>query len=270
LVVAKKKLHNLGASPTQTHHKEIFMLTEEDIWYFKTTGFYQVRQTLPDELVQRLNAVTDTEIAQMNEPIVWEENGIPKPENVRRLSKIFDRDQVYLEAASHPIVLDVLENIIGPNIEILTNKHNHIMVRPAGSYPVPWHAGEEPYDHTLITALIYLEASTLENGCIRIVPGSHNRPFINKRRPQKQREDFKDCDHYYRSVPIPMPRGGILLFNDCCFHGSDTNFSNHSRRSMTVAFRAHDAHDVLKDDPEKILVRGEKAYTGHPHPLIQN
>ncbi|MXW81204.1 MAG: hypothetical protein F4Z57_19900 [Gemmatimonadetes bacterium] len=26
-------------------------------------------------------------------------------------------------------------------------------------------------------------------------------------------------------------------------------------------------NDVLKDDPEKILVRGERAYTGHPHPF---
>ena len=36
--------------------------------------------------------------------------------------------------------------------------------------------------------------------------------------------------------------------------------------ALTVAYRAHDAHDVIKDDPEKILVRGEKVYTGHPHP----
>lgn len=245
------------------------MLTEEDLWYFKTTGFYQVRQTLPEDLVHRLNTVTDTQINDTIEPINWEDNENRSPEAVRRLSKIFDRNEAYLEAASHPIILDALESILGPNIEILTNKHNHIMVRPAGSYPVPWHAGEEPYDHTLMTALIYLEASTMENGCIRIVPGSHNRPFINKRRDQKQRADFHDSDHYYRSVPIPMPRGGVILFNDCCFHGSDTNQSNSSRRSMTVAYRAHDVHDVIKDDPEKILVRGKKAYTGHPHPLVK-
>ena len=35
---------------------------------------------------------------------------------------------------------------------------------------------------------------------------------------------------------------------------------------MTLAYRAHDAHDVLKEDPEKILVRGERVYTGHTHP----
>jgi ectoine hydroxylase-related dioxygenase (phytanoyl-CoA dioxygenase family) len=242
------------------------MITEEDLWYFKTTGFYKVRETLPGDLVDRLNEVTSRQIAGMHEPIVWEEKEDREPKNVRRLSKIFLRDPVYFEAASHPIILNALEGIIGPNIEVLTNKHNHVMVRPSGSYPVPWHAGEEPYDHTLITGLIYLEESTVENGCVRIVPGSHNRPFLNPRRPQKQRDNFYDSDNYYRAVPIPMPRGGVLLFNDCCYHGSDTNSSDHSRRSMTVAYRAHDAHDVIKDDPEKVLVRGEKVYTGHPHP----
>ncbi len=240
------------------------MITEEDLWYFKTTGFYKVRQTLPVDLVERLNDVTSRQIADMREPIVWEEHGTRGPGNVRRLSKIFSRDVVYLEAAAHPVILDALEGFIGPNIEVLTNKHNHVMVRPPGSYPVPWHAGEEPYDHTLITGLIYLEASTIENGCVRIVPGSHNRPFVNPRRPREN--NFYDSENYYRAVPIPMPRGGVLLFNDCCYHGSDTNRSDHSRRSMTVAYRAHDAHDVIKDDPEKILVRGEKVYTGHPHP----
>lgn len=242
------------------------MITEEDIWYFKTTGFYRVRETLPDDLIEQLNAVTERQIADMCEPIVWEDNGPQCPANVRRLSKIFSRDAVYLQAATHPIILDALEGILGPNVEVLTNKHNHVMVRPAGSYPVPWHAGEEPYDHTLITGLIYLEESTLKNGCVRIVPGSHNRPFLNPRRPQARRDDFYHNDHYYRALPVPMPRGGVLLFNDCCYHGSDTNRSAHSRRSMTVAYRAHDAHDVVKDDPEKILVRGEKVYTGHPHP----
>ena len=49
------------------------MITEEDLWYFKTTGFYKVRETLPSDLVDRLNEVTSRQIADMREPIVWEE-----------------------------------------------------------------------------------------------------------------------------------------------------------------------------------------------------
>jgi len=165
---------------------------------------------------------------------------------------------------TQPMILDALEAVLGPHIELVTNKHNHLMVRPPGSDVVPWHSGEQPYDPVLITALIYLEESTLENGCIRLVPGSHMRPFNQDRRPKSE---FNESPFYHRALPVPMPQGGVLLFNDCCFHGAGANATSQSHRSMTIGYRAHDAHDVLKDDPEKILVRGEKVYTGHPYPF---
>ena len=60
---------------------------------------------------------------------------------------------------------------------------------------------------------------------------------------------------------MPMPSGGLLIFNDCCFHGADRNHSTASRRSMTLAFPVH---DVGLDDPEKILVCGKMTYIWHP------
>ena len=243
------------------------VLSEEDIWYFKYSGYYLLPDTLPEDLIDRLNEVTTTQVQKMIEPIVWENKEERKAASVRRLSKILDRDPVYLEAATYPAILDAIEGYIGPNIEMLTNKHNHIMVRPPGSFPVPWHSGEEPWEPTLITALIYLEESTMDNGCVHIVPGSHVRPFSRKRRPSG---DWASSKEYRRALPVPMPKGGVLLFNDCCFHGSDVNRTGQSRRSMTIGYRAHDSHDVLKDDPEKILVRGERIYTGHPHPFLNS
>lgn len=239
--------------------------SEEDIWYFQHSGYLRLPQTLSDDLVERLNAATDREIADLREPIVWEEGDGRQSANVRRLSKIIERDPVYLEAATQPFVLDAVEAALGPHIELLTNKHNHLMVRPPRSGVVPWHSGEEPYEATLVTALIYLEESTIENGCVRIVPGSHRRPFRQQRRYPGG--DFHESPFYYRALPVPMPKGGVLLFNDSCFHGADTNDTQHSRRSLTLGYRAHDAHTVDKNDPEKILVRGERVYTGHPHPF---
>ena len=239
--------------------------SDEDIWHFQHSGYYVVPQTVPEELIAQLNAATDRELMAMREPIVWEKGDGRKPNDVRRLSKILQRDPVFMEAATQPFLLDALEIALGPNIDLLTNKHNHLMVRPPQSGVVPWHSGEEAYEPTLATALIYLEESTIENGCVRIVPGSHHRPFRQQRRYPGG--DFHTHALYYHALPVPMPRGGILLFNDSCFHGADVNRSPHSRRSMTLGYRAHDAHDVAKEDPEKVLVRGEHTYTGHPHPF---
>lgn len=241
-------------------------MTDEEIWYFKYNGFYCLPERLPINLIERLNQTTQQALGEMCEPIVWETGMSRRPESIRRLSKIIERHAVYLEAATQPMILDALKGVLGPHIELLTNKHNHLMIRPPGSDIVPWHSGEETYDPVLIAALIYLEESTLENGCIRLVPGSHMRPFQQDRRPQTS---FYESPLYYRSVPMPMPQGGVLLFNDCCFHGATANTTDKSRRSMTLGYSSHDAHGVLKDDPEKILVCGSRIYTGHPHPFPQ-
>ena len=240
-------------------------LSDEDLWYCKQNGYHRLPDPLPSELIDRLNHVTDLEIAQLREPIISEETNSRTANDIRRLSKILSRDPVYLEAATHPTILDALENFLGPNIEILSNKHNHLMVRPPNSGVVSWHTGEQIYDPVLFTALIYLEESTIENGCIRIVPGSHQRFFRGEKRYPA--DEFKSQALYHRALPVPMPRGGVLLFDDRLYHGADVNNTHQSRRSMTLAYRAHDSHDVLKQDPEKILVRGQRVYTGHPHPF---
>lgn len=239
-------------------------LSNEDIWYCKQNGYHVIPDILPSKLIKRLSEKTVQLIMSMEEPIIWEIPGRRAPDNIRRLSKILSRDSVYLEAATHPLILDALEGILGPNIELLTNKHNHLMIRPPKSYAVPWHSGEETYNPVLFTALIYLEESTIENGCIRIVPGSHQRPLNSTHFSSEM--CFSSNPLYHRALPIPMPRGGILLFDDRLYHGADINRSQRSRRSMTIAYRTHDAHNIIKEDPEKILVRGERIYTGHTIP----
>ena len=79
-------------------------LPDEDLWYCKQNGYYRMPESLPDDLVDRLNTATDREIAAMKEPIVWEETDSRAPDDIRRLSKILARDPAYMEAATHPPV----------------------------------------------------------------------------------------------------------------------------------------------------------------------
>lgn len=74
-------------------------LTDEVRWYFLQNGFYRVREPLPEELVDRLNVVTDVQVEEKIEPIIWEKEESLGARVIRRLSKILDRDPVYFEAA---------------------------------------------------------------------------------------------------------------------------------------------------------------------------
>jgi len=77
-------------------------MTQEDIWYFKHNGFYRLPDRLPTDLVEQLNQTTRQQLDAMHEPIVWEADAAHRPEGIRRLSKIIERDPVYLTATTQP------------------------------------------------------------------------------------------------------------------------------------------------------------------------
>ena len=83
------------------------------------------------------------------------------------------------ELVRHPNVLDAVESVIGPNILIyhLTSW----LKEPNDRAHVSWHQdatywGLHPPNVT--TAWIALSESTTENGCMRVVPGTHHGPLL--------------------------------------------------------------------------------------------
>ena len=246
-------------------------LTPQEVWLFRHNGFIIPPGKLPDDLLDRVNAVTDRQVAEQIEPIVWKYDiSDPGRRIVNPLSKILDRDAAYLEAATHPVVLDALEALIGPNIELLTNKHNMMMIKPGNAPPVEWHRGEALHQPPLLTVSIAFGDATMENGCLRIVPGSHVDPSnVDEYMvggSWRRGMDFHKVEFFRHSVPVPVGRGQVLIFHDSVYHGSDANHTSDDRRALTFGYTAHATHDVRKDDPERKLVRGERAYRGHPVP----
>lgn len=248
-------------------------LTPEDIWYFHHNGYIVAPGRLPDELMDRINAVTDREVAEQIEPIDWRVDARdPNRRIVNRLSKVLLRAPEYFEAASHPAVLDPLEGILGPHVELYTNKHNMMMIKPAGAPTVGWHR-DEPVTALIVTMIVPLSDTNLHNGCLWVVPGSHVNPFeadphvLDRARNRAiEYGPFEDDEYYPRALPVPMKRGQVLLFHGAIWHGSGVNHSEADRRSITFAYGAHERANVLKDDPEKILLRGERVYAGHRYP----
>ena len=71
----------------------------------------------------------------------------------------------------HKGILDAVESLIGPNIFVF---HTTVWFKNAGAGNyVPWHQdatyfGLSPYEH--VTAWVALTDSTLENGCVEVLP----------------------------------------------------------------------------------------------------
>tara|TARA_R110000868_G_scaffold4155_6_gene25245 strand:- start:11105 stop:11935 length:831 start_codon:yes stop_codon:yes gene_type:complete len=138
------------------------VLTEEQISFYRENGYLA-----PFDGVDPADAAAmcgDLEAFERDE-------GMRASEIVVKGHLCFRRS---FEFSRHPAILDVVEDLIGPNIMTLSSR---FWMKPGqdGSF-VSWHQdsayfGLDP--HELVTVWLALTDSTPENGCVRVIPGSH-------------------------------------------------------------------------------------------------
>src|SRR3954454_10794389 len=99
-------------------------LTPEQVRLFRHNGFIKLPERMSAERVARLKETIWKAIREEAEPVVRDRQG-----RVVRISDIWDRDPIFRETFTMPEVLDPLEALLGPNIELIRNRHNHATLR---------------------------------------------------------------------------------------------------------------------------------------------
>jgi ectoine hydroxylase-related dioxygenase (phytanoyl-CoA dioxygenase family) len=92
-------------------------------------------------------------------------------------------------------------------------------------------------DHTMIAAIVHFDDSTVDNGCICAVPGSHQLGAIEHRRDNSFYLDLAEWP-LERAQPIEANAGDVLLFSYFTVHGSYVNTSTRHRRILLVQMRS--------------------------------
>ena len=232
------------------------MLSMQQIQLFRNNGFLRLPECLPTELVERLKSAILNDLDNEVQPIVHNREG-----RAIRISALMERNPIFREAATHPLALDPLESLLGPNIEILTNRHNHAALRTKVENKADGqalHRDVKQWTRNIFSIIFYLEDTTVENGCTRIVPGSHHFPGVT--------ESLYDIDWaggiIDQALPVSMPAGGMLVIDSMVVHGPGQNHTDDTRMSMTVGYHSVDELMDLPN-PKRLLVRGKWQYKGN-------
>jgi phytanoyl-CoA hydroxylase len=103
---------------------------------------------------------------------------------------------------------------------------------------------------TCIAAWLALDACDEENGCLQIVPGTHNLPLLCTEEADVT-QSFTDVTvpipEGMETKPIVMEAGDVLFFNGQLIHGSFPNRSkDRFRRSLIGHYIVGDAEKVAK------------------------
>jgi ectoine hydroxylase-related dioxygenase (phytanoyl-CoA dioxygenase family) len=182
-------------------------------------------------------------------------------------------DQPFVwELATHPAILDAVEAAIGPNVMLLAT---HFFCKyPSGEDAaakfVAWHQdvtywGLEP--PLAVTAWYAVDDSDVENGCMRIIPATHDRIrehgtssrsgnllSINQEVPVTPEEEGRATDLILRA-------GEISLHHGMAIHGSNPNRSARRRCGLTLRYVPPHVRQVAENSQRRswraVLVRGE-------------
>ncbi len=178
-------------------------------------------------------------------------------------------------AMSHPGIVEILTDCLGPNVKCMQSM---FFVKNAGKPGQAWHQDEfyiPTRDRSLVGGWIALDDATIENGCLWVIPGSHQPGIIWPTGPHSSDEfDGADAarDFPYdeaSAVPVEVKAGDVVFFNGYLLHRSLKNRSagfrralvNHYMRAESMLPWNWDArHGGTTDNRDNIMVAGVDPY----------
>ncbi len=145
-------------------------------------------------------------------------------------------------------LLDVLEVIMGANIEFLSDKV--VFKNFKTDFPSPWHQ-DWPYWHGShkLSVWVALDDAGADNGCLKLLSGSHKQVAIHD-------GDASDDLGFNNRLKVgavdesqaftaEIEAGGAVFFHDLTLHASHPNTTRRDRWVWLPTYR-----DSLADDPE--------------------
>ncbi len=171
-------------------------------------------------------------------------------------------DPFWVRLVSDDRLLDVAEHFIGPDIALFAS---HYIVKPPGDgQPVLWHqdAAYWPLDPMeVVTLWLAVDDSRPDNGCMRVIPGSH-RGDVAPLRPRTDVDNVLGSEMAVDSiddsgaVDVVVPRGGVSVHHPAIVHGSNPNTSPRRRAGLTIRYIPTTTRITVEPWPAAFLLRG--------------
>ena len=238
-------------------------LTQDQRSFYEQQGYLVLPQILTEkglELArQQCMKAWGNEKKTYSPDATWLKNAL--------LQNIHHQAQIVRDYYFNGPLVDVAEQLIGPNIKSVTSQLTFKMRGNTKAFP--WHQdngyGElDPYN--AVSTLTALDDANEDNGCLWLIPGSHLQGQFDLKRTNDDivQGNIIDLDiDDNRSVAMPVKAGDCLLFNCWMLHKSDGNFAaDRDRRILYMRYADADAVEVYNDNQPRLgrLLRGETRF----------
>lgn len=198
---------------------------------------------------------------------------------LRRILQPYERHSGFRSIAQDPRIVDRVESLIGPDLEL---HHSKLNWKPArvGS-PVVWHQDLSYYPHSndaVLAVLIYLDRATEANGCLQVLPRRHGE-YLNHAAPNGEFVGrlTEEVSADLEPELLAAPAGSAIFLHGLTPHASLPNHSTTDRRTLIFAYRAGDAYPLFygsrtaHDEQGCRTIRGHRAHNARfagPSPIV--
>lgn len=174
------------------------------------------------------------------------------------------------ELATHPSIVSAMKQILGDDI-VLWAMHFWYKEPGNGKF-IPWHQDINywPMEPAInATAWVSLGWSIRENGCLRVIPGTHRQLVKHVAMGKESMFNEGIADELIdedKAIDLEMSPGQMAFFNEATFHGSEMNQSNIPRVAFSVRYTTPEVKFLMDEwggDKSRIktfLVSGEDRY----------
>ncbi|WP_186762682.1 phytanoyl-CoA dioxygenase family protein [Lentzea tibetensis] len=207
-------------------------LSERDTERYRADGFLALDQVLRPERFDALVAHFERELAALPPGARPEQMDVPH-----------FTDPALFEWLLDPDVLDLVESVIGPDIALFSS---HFICKPAGDgKSVPWHQDAYFWRDAIepaaaaVTVWLAIDPSSRENGCMRVIPGSHLRNDTKYADLQGEDSLFDKqiaAVDESASVDVELRPGQCSVHAATLVHGSTANRSTNRRCGYTMRY----------------------------------
>ena len=217
----------------------------------RNDGYLIIEDLVPELMIEQIN--TELKPAFRKTP---NSEGLFWGFQTKRMGRLFTKAPTSQALATHPVILGIMEDILGPHCErIQINLTQAIRIEPGEEEQVlhrddemfPWgHPGSE----FMVNAMWALDEFTAENGGTVVWPRSHLKP-VQRDVPAGE------------LVRTEMKPGSVLIWLGSTQHGGGANRSRKPRTGLTVSYslgwlrQAENQYlayppDVARGFPEKL------------------
>ena len=184
-------------------------------------------------------------------------------------TKLYLRYPWVYRLATAPGILDVVEDLIGPDILLYQNT---VWAKNAGENTfVSWHQDNTYFGHVpcdVVSVWLALSASKPESGSMRFLAGSHKLGQLPVRYEVEERNMLSSGQHVdadlsrFKTFATALEPGEASLHHAYLVHGSPPNISAERRVGVTFVYHSPALTQLGTLRTSALLVRGEDRY-GH-------